>query len=161
MIDYIDWAVYTFHITSESVIGNQAPFYFDNSTLDIYLMYSTGATLNIIPESCFAFPAKLVDYLNENKITFVFWVPFVLVNVANMNILASKKPEYLKDVFFAGELCPTSTSTTGDNICQIVVMPTCMARQRLLLTALIMWSNVYFLMMSHYPSVSRARIVMF
>lgn len=106
VIDYIDWAVNTFHITSESVIGNQAPFYFDNSTLDIYLMYSTGATLNIIPESCFAFPAKLVDYLNENKITFVFWVPFVLVNVANMNILASKKPEYLKDVFFAGEVMP-------------------------------------------------------
>ena len=25
---------------------SQAPFYFDNSTLDIYLMYSTGATLN-------------------------------------------------------------------------------------------------------------------
>ena len=106
VIDYIDWAVSTFNITSESIIGNQAPFYFDNSTLDIYLMYSTGATLNIIPESCFAFPAKLIDYLNENKITFVFWVPFVLVNVANMNILASKKPEYLKDVFFAGEVMP-------------------------------------------------------
>lgn len=106
VIDYIDWAVITFNITSDSVIGNQAPFYFDNSTLDIYLMYATGATLNVIPESCFAFPAKLVDYLNENKVTFVFWVPFVLVNVANLNILESKKPEYLKDVFFAGEVMP-------------------------------------------------------
>lgn len=106
VIDYIDWAVTTFGITSESVIGNQAPFYFDNSTLDIYLMYATGATLNVIPETCFAFPAKLIDYLNDNKITFVFWVPFVLVNVANLNILATKKPEYLKDVFFAGEVMP-------------------------------------------------------
>ena len=106
VIDYIDWAVSTFGITSESVIGNQAPFYFDNSTLDIYLMYATGATLNVIPESCFAFPAKLIDYLNDNKITFVFWVPFVLVNVANLNILESKKPCCLKDVFFAGEVMP-------------------------------------------------------
>lgn len=106
VIDYIDWAVSTFHVTSESVIGNQAPFYFDNSTLDIYLMYSTGATLNIIPESYFSFPAKLVDYLNENKITFVFWVPFVLVNIANRNILEAKKPEFLKDVLFAGEVMP-------------------------------------------------------
>ena len=106
VIDYIDWAVSTFNITSDSVIGNQAPFYFDNSTLDIYLMYSTGATLNVIPESCFAFPAKLVDYLNENRISFVFWVPFVLVNVANLNILGTKKPRYLKDVFFAGEVMP-------------------------------------------------------
>lgn len=106
VIDYIDWAVSTFNITSESVIGNQAPFYFDNSTLDIYLMYATGATLNVIPESCFAFPAKLVDYLNEYKISFVFWVPFVLVNMANMGILDNKKPEYLKDIFFAGEVMP-------------------------------------------------------
>lgn len=106
VIDYIDWAIDTFHINNSAVIGNQAPFYFDNSTLDIYLMYATGATLNIIPEINFAFPAKLIDYLNEQKITFVFWVPFVLVNVANMDILASKKPEYLKDVFFAGEVMP-------------------------------------------------------
>ena len=106
VIDYIDWAINTFQIDNSAVIGNQAPFYFDNSTLDIYLMYATGATLNIIPEINFAFPAKLIDYLNDQKITFVFWVPFVLVNVANMDILASKKPEYLKDVFFAGEVMP-------------------------------------------------------
>lgn len=106
VIDYIDWAVDTFKIDSTAVIGNQAPFYFDNSTLDIYLMYATGATLNVIPEINFAFPAKLIDYLNDQKITFVFWVPFVLVNVANMDILASKKPQYLRDIFFAGEVMP-------------------------------------------------------
>lgn len=106
VIDYIDWAIDTFHIDSSAVIGNQAPFYFDNSTLDIYLMYATGATLIIIPEINFAFPAKLIDYLNDQKITFVFWVPFVLVNVANMDILATKKPETLKDVIFAGEVMP-------------------------------------------------------
>lgn len=106
VIDYIDWAVETFQIDHTTIIGNQAPFYFDNSTLDIYLMYATGATLIIIPDSCFAFPSKLIDYLNENEINFVFWVPFVLVNVANMNIFSSKKPEFLRDVFFAGEVMP-------------------------------------------------------
>lgn len=106
VIDYIDWAVETFKIDETSVIGNQAPFYFDNSTLDIYLMYATGATLNIIPESNFAFPVKLIDYLNEHDITFVFWVPFVLVNVANFKILDKKLPLKLRDVFFAGEVMP-------------------------------------------------------
>jgi len=106
VIDYIDWANDRFNFDSNAIIGNQAPFYFDNSTLDIYLMYSTGATLNIIPESCFSFPAKLVEYLNDNKISFVFWVPFVLVNIANRDIFASIKPQYLKDVFFAGEVMP-------------------------------------------------------
>lgn len=69
-------------------------------------MYATGSTLVIIPEQNFMFPAMLVDFLNEYKITFVFWVPFVLVNVANFDIFASKKPLYLKDVFFAGEVMP-------------------------------------------------------
>ena len=106
VVDYIEWAVSRFKIDSNCVIGNQAPFYFDNSTLDIYLMYATGATLNIVPESYFAFPAKLVDYLNDNKISFVFWVPSVLVNVANLNILESKRPLFLKDIFFAVEVMP-------------------------------------------------------
>lgn len=106
VLDYIDWAVETFKIDHTTVIGNQAPFYFDNSTLDIYLMYATAATLNIIPEMNFAFPAKLIDYLNLHKINFVFWVPFVLISVANFDIFKSKKPEYLRDVFFAGEVMP-------------------------------------------------------
>lgn len=106
VIDYIDWAVSTFDVTCDAIIGNQAPFYFDNSTLDIYLMYATGATLDIIPEMHFSFPAKLVDYLNEHQITFVFWVPFALINVANFDIFKDKKPQYLKDVLFAGEVMP-------------------------------------------------------
>lgn len=106
VIDYIDWAIDIFKINDTAVIGNQAPFYFDNSTLDIYLMYATGATLNVIPEENFMFPAKLVDYLNEYRISFIFWVPFALINVANFNIFENKKPLYLKDVFFAGEVMP-------------------------------------------------------
>lgn len=95
VIDYIDWAVDTFHFTADAKIGNQAPFYFDNSTLDIYLMMATGATLNIIPESNFMFPAKLVDYLNEHHVTFVFgfllclsmWPISIFLNQRNQNIL--------------------------------------------------------------------------
>ena len=106
VIDYIDWAIETFNIGSDSIIGNQAPFYFDNSTLDIYLMFATGATLDIIPEEYFIFPAKLVDYMNREKITFIFWVPFVLINVANFKIFDTVLPHYLRDVFFAGEVMP-------------------------------------------------------
>lgn len=106
VIDYIDWAVGRFGFTNDAVIGNQAPFYFDNSTLDIYLMYATGATLDIIPEVHFTFPAQLVDYMNEHKISFVFWVPYALINVANYDVLKDQEMPYLKDIFFAGEVMP-------------------------------------------------------
>lgn len=107
VLDYIEWAISTFSFDSNLIIGNQAPFYFDNSTLDIYLMYFTGSTLVIIPEEYYSFPAKLISYINEENINFVFWVPFVLVNIANMDILSQLSLTTLKDIFFAGEVMPT------------------------------------------------------
>jgi amino acid adenylation domain-containing protein len=106
VIDYIDWAIETFQVDEKAVIANQAPFYFDNSTLDLYLMFAAGATLVIVPEEYYAFPAKLIDLLNEKKVNFVFWVPFVLINIANYKLLEQKKPEYLEKILFAGEVMP-------------------------------------------------------
>ena len=106
VIDYIDWAIETFSIDEKTIIANQAPFYFDNSTLDLYLMFAVGAALIIVPEEHYVFPIKLIDLLNEYCVNFVFWVPFVLINIANYNLLEEKKPEYLKKVLFAGEVMP-------------------------------------------------------
>ncbi len=53
VIDYIDWVTDTFSITENDKFGNQAPFYFDNSVLDIYSCLKTGATLYIIPKKLF------------------------------------------------------------------------------------------------------------
>jgi amino acid adenylation domain-containing protein len=106
VIDYIDWAIQTFAVDENTIIANQAPFYFDNSTLDLYLMFAAGAELVIVPDEYYAFPAKLLDLLNQKKVNFVFWVPFVLINIANYNLLEQKKPEYLKKILFAGEVMP-------------------------------------------------------
>ena len=106
VIDYIDWAISTFSVNEKAIIANQAPFYFDNSTLDLYLMFGAGATMVIVPEEYYAFPAKLMDLLNQKKVNFVFWVPFVLINIANYNLLEQKKPEYLEKILFAGEVMP-------------------------------------------------------
>lgn len=107
IFDYIHWAIDTFKITEKEIIGNQAPFIFDNSTLDIYLMLFTGATLHLIPDQMFMFPAKLLEYVETNEINFVFWVPSVLITVANLNLLASTQITTLKKVLFAGEVMPT------------------------------------------------------
>ncbi|WP_299120273.1 amino acid adenylation domain-containing protein [uncultured Winogradskyella sp.] len=107
IFDYINWAIETFDITEKEIIGNQAPFIFDNSTLDIYLMMFAGATLNVIPDQLFMFPAKLLVYLETNNVNFVFWVPSVLVNIANLDLLDSIELPSLKKVLFAGEVMPT------------------------------------------------------
>ncbi len=107
IFDYIHWAIDTYDISSKEIIGNQAPLVFDNSTLDIHLMVMTGATLCLIPEQLFVFPIKLLEYINEHKVNFVFWVPSVLINVANLKLLESVEIPSLRKVLFAGEVMPT------------------------------------------------------
>ena len=104
--DFIDAYVDAFGFESDEVIGNQTPFFFDASAKDIYLMLKTGATLDIIPTEKFAMPTELIEYLNQKKITFISWVPTALSIVSKCRTLNYIKPEYLKQVFFVGEVMP-------------------------------------------------------
>lgn len=106
VIDYTEWVGKTFNLTSEDVLGNQAPFYFDNSVLDIYGMLRNGATMHIIPHELFSYPALLLNYLNENNVTTIFWVPSALILVANLKAFEEVKLETLKKILFAGEVMP-------------------------------------------------------
>lgn len=106
IIDYIDWAGEKFAVTSETKIANQAPFYFDNSILDIYLCMSRGAHLYITPEMYFTFTAKLLNYIREHEINFIFWVPSALIGVANSGLLEKIDCSCIKKVLFCGEVMP-------------------------------------------------------
>ena len=106
IIDYIDWAAEEFMVDENERIANQAPFYFDNSVLDIYLCMSRGATLYIVPEMYYAFQAKLLAFLEEKKITFIFWVPSALVGAANSGLLERFDLRSVRKVLFAGEVMP-------------------------------------------------------
>ncbi len=106
VIDYIDWSIDIFKMDSSSIIGNQAPLVFDVSVLDIYLMLSTGSTLNLIPENLFIFPIKLVEYLKNESIDFICWVPSIMANIVTLDLLKEKDLD-LKYINFAGEVMPT------------------------------------------------------
>lgn len=108
IIDYAQWTSTQFGFTSKDVLGNQAPFYFDNSVFDIYTALITGAKLVIIPEVLYMFPSKLPEFVRDNEITSIFWVPTVMLNVAYSKALESVKMPKLKRVLFAGEVMPNS-----------------------------------------------------
>ncbi|MBW2058450.1 MAG: amino acid adenylation domain-containing protein [Deltaproteobacteria bacterium] len=107
VVDYIEWAIPALRVDAGEVIGNQAPLCFDNSTLDIYLSWATGAELRLIPEDLFVFPARLIQYLEKHRISFVFFVPSVLVNIARFDLLSPERLPHLKKIVFAGEVMPT------------------------------------------------------
>lgn len=106
VIDYIDWVTETFKIDDTDTFGNQAPFYFDNSILDIYCALKNGSSVYIIPKKKFLFPKDLITYLNECKINIIFWVPSVLCNIANLKGLEVVKPQFLRKILFCGEVMP-------------------------------------------------------
>lgn len=106
VIDYTDWAVKTFPINENTIMGNQSPFYFDISTQDIYTTLKTGATLGIIPPMYFAFPAKALQFINESKINFLYWVPSAFVSIANYDLLKSIPLNNVELIMFGGEVMP-------------------------------------------------------
>lgn len=107
VIDYIDWVTETFEITQQDSFGNQAPFYFDNSILDIYSTIKTGATTYIIPKNLFAQPVPLLEYLKEKKINTIFWVPSALIVVAKLKAFRNVDlSDTLQRVLFCGEVMP-------------------------------------------------------
>ena len=108
VIDYAMWVSDTFGINEDTILGNQAPLYFDNSIFDIYSMLLSGAKMMIIPEKLFMFPSKLPEFIEENSVTTIFWVPTVMINVANSGVLSEVKMPTLKTAAFCGEVMPNT-----------------------------------------------------
>lgn len=106
IIDYARWVVDTFHFDETAIMANQAPFYFDNSTFDIYGGLLCGGKLILTPEVLMMFPVRLPEFLAEKEVTSIFWVPTVMINVANSGILETVSLPKLKNVSFCGEVMP-------------------------------------------------------
>ena len=104
--DYANWLIDEFDISENSIFGLQSGFHFDNSVFDMYCSFFTGGKMVIIPEILFMYPSKLIPYLNEKKINIIFWVPTVMISVADSGALDAEKPKYLKTIVFAGEVMP-------------------------------------------------------
>ena len=106
VIDFINVFTNQFNINGEDIIANQAPFDFDVSVKDIYSALKTGATLLIVPKKLFSSPAKLLDYICENKATTLIWAVSALCLITTFHGLDYKVPENVNKVIFSGEVMP-------------------------------------------------------
>lgn len=106
VIDFVEWISERFDFGDNCVLGSQAPFYFDASMPDIYLPFKVGAELNIIPDTMFVFPNKMIDYINNKNINTLIWVPSALINMTSRDYFSKKRIIGLRMVVFCGELMP-------------------------------------------------------
>jgi len=106
-IDFADWAFERLGLDGGEVMGSLAPIYFDAYTLEFCMILAKGATWVVIPEQHAMFPLKLVEFLATHPINFIFWVPTIMVNIANQDLLAKVELDRIRKVFFIGEVFPT------------------------------------------------------
>ena len=105
--DFIEWALDTFKFDENLVMGSLSPLVFDIYSFELCMLMAKASTLVVLPSNLAAFPAKILDLLEQHKVNFLFWVPTIMVNIANMDLLSTYKLEHLKTVWFAGEVFPT------------------------------------------------------
>jgi amino acid adenylation domain-containing protein len=106
-IDFIEWSVDTLKIKEDEIVGSLSPLVFDIYSFELCMMMSRGSTIILIPESLSAFPVNILKIMQEKAVSFIFWVPTIMVNIANMDLLSRLGLPDLKTVWFAGEVFPT------------------------------------------------------
>lgn len=105
--DFLSWSTETFELDENTVMGSLSPSVFDIFVYELWLMSVKGATIVILNSNLAMFPAKLLEQMKEQKVNFIFWVPSIMVNIANMDLLTRIILTDLKLVWFAGEVFPT------------------------------------------------------
>lgn len=106
-IDFTEWSLDTFNFSEDEIIGSLSPLVFDIYSFELCLLMAKGSTLVLIPDTLAAFPINILNILEQHNVTFLFWVPTIMVNIANMDLLTKVNLPHLKTVWFAGEVFPT------------------------------------------------------
>lgn len=105
--DFLNWSVVKFHFDGTERIGALSPVVFDIYEYELCLMMMLGSSIILLDSGLAVFPAKLLQYMQSQKVNFIFWVPSIMVNIANMDLLEKIPLNDLKHVWFAGEVFPT------------------------------------------------------
>lgn len=106
-IDFMAWSIERFQLDGSEVIGSLSPVVFDIYDFELCSLMFKGSQMVLLDASLASFPARLLEMLNAKKVSFIFWVPSIMVNIANMDLLSRIPLETLKLVWFAGEVFPT------------------------------------------------------
>lgn len=105
--DFMECAFEAWQLEEGMTVGSLSPVIFDIYSFELCLLAAKGATLVLIPDSLALFPVKILELLQREKVSWIFWVPTIMVNMANMGLLEKMPLPDLKMVWFAGEVFPT------------------------------------------------------
>ena len=106
---YLHWTEATIHVyglTQDTVFGNQSPFFYANSILEIFPPVALGATVYLLPAGVLTFPKKLISCLKEHHVTAFCMTPSSFISVVNGGVLTAGCLPELKWGIMSGESMP-------------------------------------------------------
>jgi len=103
----MEWTKDEFQFRKNLIIGSLSPSVFDIFNFEIFMMAFNSSTIVIIPKIYIPFPYEILKFIKQRKVNFIFWVPTIMVNIANQNLLDKINIKSIKTIWFAGEVFPT------------------------------------------------------
>ncbi|MET9451448.1 amino acid adenylation domain-containing protein [Streptomyces cinerochromogenes] len=100
------WAAAETGLRPTDRIGAQAALTFDLSTFDLFAAAAAGACTVLMPERLKAFPADVVDWLTEQRISVLYAVPSLYVSLLERGGAGDALPPALRTLLYAGEPFP-------------------------------------------------------
>ena len=106
-IDFVEVSNSIFKFSNDEIIGSLSPVVFDIWSFELCMLMANSSTIVLLPAELAAFPVKIINILEDKNVSFIFWVPTIMVNIANMKLLDNVSITSLKTIWFAGEVFPT------------------------------------------------------
>ena len=106
-IDFVQWSADALDVDGSEVVGSLSPVIFDIFSYELCMLAFKGSTLCLIDERLSPYPVKILEVLEKDRVNYIFWVPTIMVNIANMGLLERFSLPDLRMVWFAGEVFPT------------------------------------------------------
>ena len=97
LIDYSEFTWRRYPFDEHTVFGNQSPFFYSNSLLDIFPPLAVASTVIILSASLLTFPKKMVEAMQQYHITELCMTPSSFNAVADAGVL---EPGCLPDLEF-------------------------------------------------------------
>ena len=108
-VTYAEWGLSYVNMTCDDRVASHAPLHFDLSIFDFFSTFRAGATVVLVPESITKFPASWTQYIEQEKISIVFTVPYTLTTMMEQGAMEKRDLSSLRWILFGGEPFPPKT----------------------------------------------------
>ena len=105
-VSYARWGAAHVKLNSSDRVASHAPLHFDLSIFDFFSTAQSGATVVLVPEPVTRLPASWSKYVEDERISVVFTVPYTLITMLENGAMEKRDLSSLRWIMFGGEPFP-------------------------------------------------------